>query len=61
MDTLHQTLNAIRGESKTSKDHLSVFREFLDRLDQMQRKAPPSKPTPVKSQPRRKAARRTRG
>lgn len=61
MDTLHRTLNAIRGESKTSKDHLSVFREFLEQLDQMQRKAPPSKPVPMKSPARRKTIRRGRG
>ena len=31
-DTLHTVLRAIRGETKARRDHVSVFREFLDHL-----------------------------
>jgi len=58
MDNLHATLAAIRTETKSRPDHLSVFREFLAQLDQLQRQAP-AKPR-IKLQPRRKAARRGR-
>ena len=33
MDTLHNVLRSIRGETKARRDHLDVFREFLDHLD----------------------------
>ena len=33
MDTLHTVLRSIRGETKARRDHLNVFREFLDHLD----------------------------
>ena len=33
MDTLHTVLRSIRGETKARRDHLDVFREFLDHLD----------------------------
>jgi len=33
MDTLHHVLRSIRGETKARRDHLHVFREFLDHLD----------------------------
>ncbi len=33
MDTLHTVLRSIRGETKSRRDHLDVFREFLDHLD----------------------------
>ena len=59
MDDLHATLAAIRTETK-SKDHLTVFREFLAQLDQLQREAP-AKPPRIKLPPRRKSARRGRG
>ena len=59
MDNLHATLAALRPETK-SKDHLTVFREFLAQLDQLQRQAPVKAPR-VKSPPRRKPARRVRG
>ena len=39
MDTLHTVLRSIRGETKTRRDHLSVFREFLDHLDRVTRSA----------------------
>jgi hypothetical protein len=59
MDDLHATLAALRTETKSTKDHLTVFREFLAQLDQLQQRAP-LKPSRVKSPPRRKPARRGR-
>ena len=42
MDTLHTVLRSIRGETKHRRDHLEVFREFLDTLDRAtKRKNPP--------------------
>jgi hypothetical protein len=46
MDTLHTVLRSIRGnhkaETKSRRDHLDVFREFLDHLDRAaKRRAPP--------------------
>jgi hypothetical protein len=60
MDNLHATLAAIRTETKSTKDHLTVFREFLAQLDELQRHAPVQPPR-VKLLPRRKPARRGRG
>jgi hypothetical protein len=37
MDTLHTVLRSIRGETKSRPDHLTVFREFLDELQRMNR------------------------
>ena len=37
MDTLHTVLRSIRGETKSRRDHVSVFREFLDHLDRIAR------------------------
>lgn len=59
MDGLHATLAALRTEIKSEKDHLTVFREFLAQLDELQRHAP-VKPPRIKL-PRRKPARRGRG
>jgi hypothetical protein len=33
MDTLHTVLRSLRPETKARRDHLTVFREFLDHLD----------------------------
>ena len=55
MEKLHGVLSAIRTETK-SKDHLSVFREFLAHLNEVQRQAP-AKPRP---KPPRKRAKRAR-
>jgi hypothetical protein len=50
MDTLHSVLRSIRGETKSRRGHLSVFREFLDHLDRIARardkttRAPRAKP-----------------
>jgi hypothetical protein len=49
MDTLHSVLRSIRGETPR-RDHLDVFREFLDHLDRAARR---------RSAPRIKAAKRT--
>jgi len=38
MDTLHNVLRSIRGETKSRRDHLTVFREFLQQLDRIGRK-----------------------
>jgi hypothetical protein len=59
MDGLHATLAAIRTETKSDKDHLTVFREFLAQLDELQRHMPVKQPR-VKL-PRRKPAQRGRG
>jgi hypothetical protein len=39
MDTLHTVMRSIRGETKSRRDHLSVFREFLHHLDRVGRRA----------------------
>jgi hypothetical protein len=59
MDTLHNMLSSIRAETKADKDHLTVFREFLAHLGQLQRKAI-EKPR-VKIPPRRKPVKRAKG
>ncbi|HVV63296.1 MAG TPA: hypothetical protein VHD14_16230 [Pseudolabrys sp.] len=41
MDTLHTVLRSIRGETKARRDHLTVFREFLDHLDRASRRRGP--------------------
>jgi hypothetical protein len=38
MDTLHTVLRSLRGETKSRRDHLDVFREFLDHLDRAARR-----------------------
>ena len=38
MDTLHTVLRSIRGETKSRRDHLDVFREFLDHLGRASRR-----------------------
>jgi hypothetical protein len=60
MDTLHGVLRSIHTETKAASDPLNVFREFLARLDALQRQARPEKPPRAKSPPRRKP-RRGRG
>lgn len=49
MDTLHTVIRTISTETKSRRDHLSVFREFLAHLDRIKRKTP-------SAVPRRKAA-----
>jgi hypothetical protein len=53
MDTLHGVLRGIRGETKSRKDHLTVFREFLNQLERANRKPAararkPAAPRPAK-------------
>ena len=59
MDNLHAAFASLRPETKSSKDHLTIFREFLAQLDELQRRTPVKEPR-VKP-PRRKPARRGRG
>jgi hypothetical protein len=41
MDALRTVLTSIRGETKSQRrDHLDVFREFLDHLDRAARRKP---------------------
>jgi len=35
MDNLHTVLRSIRSETKARRDHLTVFREFLNHLDRI--------------------------
>ena len=39
MDTLHNVLRSIRGETKSRPDHLTAFREFLGHLDRVAKRA----------------------
>ncbi len=43
MDTLHTVLRSIRNETKSRRDHISVFREFLDHLERAARRREPEK------------------
>lgn len=47
MDTLHNVIRNIKGETKSARrDHLTVFRDFLNQLDRIGRKqgaTPPKK------------------
>jgi hypothetical protein len=54
MDTLHTVLRSIRGESKSRRDHLFVFREFLGHLDRIGRRAAPRGPKRGKPNGQRK-------
>ncbi|HVV40273.1 MAG TPA: hypothetical protein VHC94_04320 [Nitrobacter sp.] len=60
MDTLHHVLRSFNTETKSSRDHLTVFREFLAHLDQIQRKAPAARSVRPKTSARRKPAKRGR-
>ena len=60
MDTLHSMLSSIKTETKSDRDHLTVFREFLAHLDSIQRKAPAVKPPRVKLPARPKMPKRAR-
>ncbi|MBN8935054.1 MAG: hypothetical protein J0I13_01825 [Rhizobiales bacterium] len=57
MDTLHTVLRGIRGETKSRRDHLTVFREFLTHLDRIGRK-PTETRRRVKGKTTRYASRR---
>jgi hypothetical protein len=53
MDTLHNVLRAIRGETK-SRGHLTVFREFLGHLDRAAKRAKGVKAIRTPRKPARK-------
>ena len=54
MDTLHTVLRSLRHETKHRRDHLEVFREFLDTLDRAtKRKNPPRSTKAAKAKGRR--------
>ena len=41
MDTLHTMLRSLKGERKSQPDRSTAFRELLDQLDRIGRRAPP--------------------
>ena len=45
MDMLNTVLRSIRGETKSWRDHLDVFREFLDHLGRASRRRQPTRST----------------
>jgi hypothetical protein len=45
MDTLHTVLRSIRGAAPPRRDHLDVFREFLDHLDRAAKRRPSPRST----------------
>lgn len=55
MDTLHNVMRSISGERKNDsrRDHLTVFREFLDHLDRASKKKARVKTTKTKARRRR--------
>ena len=57
MDSLHRVLRTIRTETKSAPKHLDVFREFLARLDELQRQA---MATRVREHTRRKPLKRSK-
>jgi hypothetical protein len=59
MDTLHTYMRSIRGETNSRRNHLSVFREFLDHLDRISRSRDKSPRAPrTKSNGERRSVRR---
>ena len=59
MDTLHTVLRSIRGETKQRRDHLDVFREFLDHLDRAaKRRSPPRTTKAAKGKGRARGGKR---
>lgn len=56
MDTLHSILRHIREGSKPRRDHLEVFRDFLEHLDRAGRRT--EKRAKAKKRIRRKPAAR---
>ncbi len=55
MDTLHNVLRQIRGETKSRPDHLSVFREFLGHLDRLNKRVKKTRAAPrTKAKAKRK-------
>ena len=58
MDSLHTVLRSIRGETKARRDHLDVFREFLDHLDRASRRRAPAARTTKAAKGRAKRGKR---
>ena len=58
MDTLLQRVTVVGTETKSSRDHLTLFREFLAHLDRVQRKPPAARAPRAKT--RRKPVKRNR-
>ena len=58
MDTLHSVLRSFRGETKARRDHLDVFREFLDHLDRASRRRAPAARTTKAGKGRAKRGKR---
>lgn len=58
MDTLHSVLRNLSGEAPPRRDHLTVFREFLDHLDRVSRQ---TRPRQTKSAKRLRSRRRRNG
>ncbi|MCW5691848.1 MAG: hypothetical protein KIT48_05740 [Pseudolabrys sp.] len=61
MDTMHDVVRSIKGDTRnravpSRRDHLTVFREFLDHLDRAakRRSAPPQRATKMKARRGRK-------
>jgi hypothetical protein len=54
MDALHNVMRSIRGETKSRRDHLTVFREFLSHLDRAAKRNAPSRPGKAARQKRRR-------
>ncbi|MDB5654299.1 MAG: hypothetical protein JWQ94_1912 [Tardiphaga sp.] len=55
MDSLHHMLRGLRTETKAQPGHLDVFREFLARLDELQRQALPRRREPPRRKPPKRA------
>ena len=58
MDTLHDVLRSIKGDTRSApapsrRDHLIVFREFLDHLDRASRRRSAPQQRAAKMKPRR--------
>jgi hypothetical protein len=62
MDSLHTVLRSFRGETKSDnrarRDHLDVFREFLDHLDRASRRRAPAARTGKAAKGRAKRGKR---
>lgn len=58
MDTLHSMLSHLRSEAKATPKPITVFREFLAHLDQMQRAASPVRAGSPRPHLRKRAAKR---
>jgi hypothetical protein len=58
MDSLHTVLRSFRGETKARRDHLDVFREFLDHLDRASRRRQPAARTGKAAKGRAKRGKR---